>query len=296
MSTIEKAVNKQADLDQQGKQPDVSNETEQHGTEQKAQHMEARAQAALKRSNYLEKATIQLDLKRLESLNFVSLSPERRVINEELRTIKRKLLNNAFGALSSTLNHPNLIMVSSSRPGEGKTFTAVNLALSMALEKDKTVLLIDADVLRPNVSKTLGFAADHGLTDYLSGDELTVEDVLLSTNVDRLKVIAAGAPHHLSTELLASEKMLNLATEFATRYPDRVVIFDAPPLLGVNETAVLAAMCGQALVVVEENQTKLAEIEQAVALLPEELAVGFVINKAHRNQGKGYGYYYSKGA
>lgn len=300
MSTIEKAINKQSELNaQQGVQNDSTEPLLPSGQEvsaasvEKQQMRAASAQAETVRQHYLNNATIQLDLDRLESLNFVSLSPERRVINEEFRTIKRKLLNNAFGGLSSTLNHSNLIMVTSSRPGEGKTFTSVNLALSMALEKDKTVLLVDADVLRPMVSKTLGFSSDHGLTDYLSSDDLSVEDVLLSTNVDRLKVIAAGKPHHLSTELLASEKMLKLATEFATRYPDRVVIFDAPPLLGVNETAVLAAMCGQAVVVVEENQTKITEIDQAVALLPEELAVGFVINKAHRNQGKGYGYYYS---
>ncbi|SEA57629.1 XrtA-associated tyrosine autokinase [Alkalimonas amylolytica] len=291
MSTIEKAVNKQAEL-QQSKDGDVVVDPASLATEKQQRH-DTLQQAKQSRKDYLNSATVQLNLEQLEEKNFVSLSPERRLINEELRSIKRKLLNNAFGGLSTTLEHPNLIMVTSSRPGEGKTFTAVNLALSMALEKDKTVLLIDADVLRPNVAKTLNFQAEYGLTDYLSGDDLSVEDVLLSTNVDRLKLIAAGKPHHLSTELLASEKMMKLATEFATRYPDRVVIFDAPPLLGVNETAVLASMCGQAVIVIEENQTKLAEIEQAVALLPEELAVGFVINKAHRNQGKGYGYYYS---
>jgi protein-tyrosine kinase len=299
MSTIEKAVDKQSQLDADQASSLKATESADRSTAQDATTIErnaVRADAAAKAStqkDYLSKATIQLDLDRLEHLNFVSLTPERRVINEEFRVIKRKLLNNAFGGLSHTLKHPNLIMVTSSRPGEGKTFNAINLALSMALEKDKTVLLVDADVLRPMVAKTLDFTAEHGLTDYLSSDDLDVDDVLLSTNVDRLKLISAGRPHHLSTELLASEKMLKLATEFATRYPDRVVIFDAPPLLGVNETAVLASMCGQAVVVVEENESKLAEIDQAVALLPEEIAVGFVINKAHRNQGKGYGYYYS---
>ncbi|MEN3158067.1 XrtA-associated tyrosine autokinase [Alkalimonas sp. NCh-2] len=303
MSTIEKAVKKQSELDAQQEQSIGSESTQEalnvasskvaDERADKNLRREASDKAEMVRQSYLANATIQLDLEHLESLNFVSLSPERRIINEEFRSIKRKLLNNAFGGLSNSLKHPNLIMVTSSRPGEGKTFTAVNLALSMALEKDKTVLLVDADVLRPMVAKTLRFTTENGLTDYLSTDDLNVEDVLLSTNIDRLKIISAGKPHHLSTELLASEKMLQLATEFATRYPDRVVIFDAPPLLGVNETSVLAAMCGQAVVVVEENQTKITEIDQAVALLPEELAVGFVINKAHRNQGKGYGYYYS---
>jgi receptor protein-tyrosine kinase len=240
--------------------------------------------------------TVHLDLALLEKKNFVALSSERRLINEEYRVIKRKLINNAFGPLSKTLNHPNLILVSSSRPGEGKTFSAINLALSIALEQDKTVLLVDADVLRPNVSKTLNISHSLGLTDYLQSSNVTVRDILLSTNVERLKIITAGSPHHLSTELLASERMMQLVNEFATRYSDRIVIFDAPPLLGVNETAVMAAMCGQAVVVVEENRTRLAEIEQSVSLLPKDMAIGFLINKAHRNQGKGYGYGYYYGA
>jgi len=238
----------------------------------------------------------QIDLKLLEQQGFVSLSTQRRLINEEYRVIKRKLINNAFGPLSSTLKHPNLIMVSSSRPGEGKTFSSINLALSIALEQDKTVLLVDADVLRPKVSKTLGVKHEVGLTDYLLSSNISVADIMLNTNVPRLKLITAGTPHHLSTELLASDRMLKLAAEFANRYADRVVIVDAPPLLGVNETSVLAAMCGQAVLVVEENKTRLAEIEQCVTLLPTEMAVGFLINKAHRNQGKGYGYGYYYGA
>ena len=158
------------------------------------------------------------------------------------------------------------------------------------------MLLVDSDVLRPSVSKTLKLQHHIGLTDYLLADDVKVSDIMLSTNVDRLKIITAGRPHHLSTELLASERMMQLASEFATRYKDRIVIFDAPPLLGVNETAVMASMCGQAVIVVEENKTKLAEIEQAVSLLPTDIAVGFLINKAHRNQGKGYGYGYYYGA
>ncbi len=222
----------------------------------------------------------------------MAIATERRLIYEEFRVIKRKLINNAFGPLSSSLKHPNLILVTSSRPGEGKTFTSVNLALSIALEQDKTVLLVDADVLRPNVSRTLQISTPRGLTDYLSTDKLDVSDIMYSTNVERLKLITAGKPHHLSTELLASDKMMDLVQEFASRYPDRIVIFDAPPLLGVNETSVMAGMCGQAVVVLEENKTKLDELDKAISLLPKDLAVGFVINKAYYSRDKGYGYGY----
>lgn len=247
----------------------------------------AQTVAAIAPRNYIE-----IDLQSLSNRNFVSIATERRLIYEEYRVIKRKLINNAFGGLSSTLKHPNLILVSSSRPGEGKTFTSVNLALSIALEQDKTVLLVDADVLRPNVSRTLEISTPLGLTDYLSSTDVNAADIIYSTNVERLKIITAGKPHHLSTELLASDKMIELVNEFASRYPDRIVIFDAPPLLGVNETAVLAAMCGQAVVVLEENKTKLNELDKALSLLPKELAVGFVINKAYYSRDKGYGYGY----
>lgn len=235
---------------------------------------------------------LNIDLASLSERNFVSMATERRLIYEEFRVIKRKLINNAFGSLSTTLKHPNLILVTSSRPGEGKTFTSVNLALSIALEQDKTVLLVDADVLRPNVSRTLEITTQLGLTDYLSSNDVDVADIIYSTNVERLKIITAGKPHHLSTELLASDKMLELVQEFASRYPDRIVIFDAPPLLGVNETCVMAGMCGQAVVVLEENKTKLHELDKALSLLPKELAVGFVINKAYYSRDKGYGYGY----
>ena len=315
MSIIEKAIRKQSDSS--GKQADTTLERAQQVTAPDidaplqqdaaaprhepvysalAQDSVTSEEQAVTGDSQGYKPSIVLDLKILEQKNFVSLSSERRLINEEYRVIKRKLISNAFGALSSTLKHPNLILVSSSRPGEGKTFSAINLALSIALEQDKTVLLVDSDVLRPSVSKTLNIQHDVGLTDYLLSNEIKVSDIILSTNVERLKIITAGRPHHLSTELLASERMLMLVNEFASRYSDRIVIFDAPPLLGVNETAVMASMCGQAVVVVEENHSKLAEIEQAVALLPKDVAIGFLINKAHRNQGKGYGYGYYYGA
>lgn len=283
MSTIEKALDKML-LDDAAKT-----------TSSEAVPVDVKGKPGAQQSE--DKLTVNIDTQRLSQLNFVANAQDRSQISEEYRVIKRKLINNAFGALSNTLKNANLIMVTSSRPGEGKTFTSVNLALSIALEQDKTVLLIDADVLRPNVSRTLDISVPLGLTDYLSSDKVDVTDIMYSTSVDRLKLIAAGKPHHLSTELLASDKMAALVQEFASRYPDRIVIFDAPPLLGVNETSVLAAMCGQAVVVVEENKTNLNELEKAISLLPTDLAVGFVINKANRSTDKGYGYgygYYAK--
>lgn len=240
---------------------------------------------------------IQLDLQKLESKGFVSNSTNssRKLINEEYRAIKRKVLDNAFGPLSKSLTNSNIIMVTSSRPGEGKTFTAVNLALSIALEQDKTVLLVDADVLRPNVMRTLELKNEVGLMEYLLGEKSDISEVMNNTNIPNLRIIPAGKSHHLSTELLASERMYSAVEEFANRYPDRVVIVDTPPLLGINETAILANLAGQAIVVTEENKSRLIDIQKAVAHLNPEMAIGFVLNKAQgiNHDGAGYGYYYA---
>ncbi|MEH6711267.1 MAG: XrtA-associated tyrosine autokinase [Paraglaciecola polaris] len=238
---------------------------------------------------------IEINLVKMEEKGFVSTSAKRRLINEEYRAIKRKIIDNAFGPLSKSLNNSNIIMVTSSRPGEGKTFTAVNLALSIALEQDKTVLLVDADVLRPNVMRTLELQNQQGLMEYLLGEKTDIAEVICQTNVPNLRIIAAGKSHHLSTELLASEKMYDVVQEFANRYPDRLVIVDTPPLLGINETAILANLAGQAIVVAEEATTKISDIQEAVSHLNPEMAIGFVVNKGQKvdRKGTGYGYYYA---
>ena len=238
-----------------------------------------------------------INFERLDKNGHISLNGDRKQINEEYREIKRKLLANAFGSLAKTLHNPNIIMVTSSRPSEGKTFTATNLAMSIASEQDKTVLLVDADVLKPNVLNTLGLERRKGLMEYLTGDVDDISDVLYPTNIDKLKIIPAGKSHHLSTELLASQKMHETVDEFANRYPDRIVIFDTPPLIGINESAILANFAGQAVVVVEEGKAKIGDIKMSVERLNPDMAIGFVVNKSVHNDTDGsgyYGYYYSE--
>jgi receptor protein-tyrosine kinase len=241
---------------------------------------------------------LDIDLDSMEDKGYVSITNSRRLVNEEYRAIKRKVLNNAFGPLSKTLENSNVIMVSSPRPNDGKTFTAINLALSIALEQDKTVLLVDADVLRPSVMRELGVSFDKGLMEYLLGDVTSLSEVMYSTNIEKLKVIPAGKSHHLSTELLASEKMWETVQEFSRRYSDRVVIFDTPPLLGINETAILANLAGQAVVVIKENSSKVSDINEAVQQLSPDMSKGFVVNQSTQSgEGSGYyGYYYSGNA
>ncbi len=280
MSTIEKALAKQK-IAQQEKElsvPDLPVEEKPIITKET-------------RATLPNNEVLILDKLELEKRGFLIDNGTRKTIKDEFRQIKRKLLNNAFGAASKTLNRSNLVMVSSSKPNEGKTFISINLALSIALEQDKTVLLIDADVLRPSINRELGFKEVPGLIEYLLGQKNNISEIMYSTNIDKLKVIPAGEPHHLSNELLASDRMESLAKELAERYPDRIVIFDCPPLIGVTETLVLANLMGQALVVVEESKTPLADIQKATENLNDDLALGLVLNKAIRSHKDMYGYY-----
>ncbi len=289
MSTIEKAMGKLAQQAQAKEKPPVPTEKQQ----QQAEEANSPASGSLVK----DKPILQIDsavLKRLGMLSDIR-SRETRVLSDEYRGIKRKLLKNAFEPDLIPQNKSNLIMVTSANPGEGKTFTSINLALSLALEKDKTVLLIDSDVLKPTVSKTLGIGQHMGLMEYLLGQTDDIADVIYHTNIPNLRIMPAGMPHHLSNELLASDKMRALTEELNSRYSDRVVLFDSPPVLGVNETVVLSNFVGQAVVVVEQDKTKLAAIKSAVLQFSEELAIGYVLNKAVHGKTGTYGYGYGYG-
>ncbi|WP_297529658.1 XrtA-associated tyrosine autokinase [Thiohalobacter sp.] len=244
---------------------------------------------------------IDIDLGSLQAGGIVDPhSTQRDQLAEEFRRIKRPLLKHVRGesASSTAITHPNLVMVTSSLAGEGKTFTSINLALSIAMEKDMTVLLVDADVAKPEVTKRLGIQAEKGLTDVLLDDDVWLGDVLIRTSVPKLSILPAGRPHPHATELLASSAMRELADEMSMRYPDRVIIFDSPPLLLTSEARVLAGLMGQILVVVEESKTPQPVVQEALNTIDGTEVVGLVLNKAHHHVGVdlygayGYGYGY----
>lgn len=235
---------------------------------------------------------VNLDFERLAAAGMVTPDAERSQVAEEFRHIKRPLLLNAFGEGALPRPDRNLIMVTSARPHEGKTFTAINLALSIALERDRTVLLVDADVARPSVSRVLDFPGTAGLVDFLADHDRRLSDLMLQTSLPKLRILPAGRRHAHSTELLASESMQQLAQELAERYPDRVVVFDSPPLLATSEAAVLAGLMGQVVMVVEAGKTKQQEVKEAIALLNPDQYVGLVLNKSSRPFGADYYYGY----
>jgi len=241
-------------------------------------------------------ARIQIDGLYAHGILDPSADPKDNFMAEEFRRIKRPVLTHVMGESASQVEHPNLVMVTSSVAGEGKTFTAINLAMSIAMEMDKTVLLVDADIAKPEVTSRLGVSARQGLTDVLLG-ECRVQDALLRTNVPSLSLLPAGKRHTHSTELLGSSNMRRLADELSLRYPDRIIIFDSPPLMLTSEARVLAGLMGQILVVVEESKTPQRIVTEALGMLDDSEIVGLVLNKSHRTFGGdyyGYGYGYGQ--
>jgi receptor protein-tyrosine kinase len=290
VSTIEKAIAKQKEAAQiKNTEPVVDAEKQPSTIRTKKSTPVSNSNNDISELSNYDK--IVLNSERLTERGFIYNSDSAHHIQEEFRHIKRKLLNNAFGLAAKTLKHSNLIMVSSSNPNEGKTFISINLALSIALEQDNTVLLIDADVLRPSLHRELEFENKKGLIEYLLSEVDSLSEVIYNTSIPNLKIIPAGKPHHLTNELLASTRMAQLAEELAERYPDRLVIFDSPPILGVTETPVLSSLVGQALVVVEESKTKINDVKRAVSQLNEDIAIGCVMNKTIRSNKDVYGYY-----
>lgn len=235
--------------------------------------------------------SIAIDPEQLRQAGMLIPDSKRSRIKEEYRHIKRPLLMNALGKGATIVEHSNLIMVTSARQGEGKTFNAINLALSIASERDRTVLLVDADVVKPTVSRFFGIDSGPGLVDFLVEDNLDLSEVLVETNVPSLTILPAGNTHHLSTELLASGSMRQLAEEMSKRYSDRIIIFDSPPLLATTEASVLAHLMGQVVMVVESDRTRQAQVKEALALLKPEMIVGFVLNKSRSSFGSDYYYY-----
>lgn len=238
-----------------------------------------------------QRRTVAIDFERLAANGLLSPNSANDSIASEFRAIKRPLLRNAFGKGITPLDNGNLIMITSAQPGEGKTFVSVNLAMSIAMERDTTVLLVDADVIKPMISKTLGIPSAPGLVDcLLSGRD--VSEFLLKTNVPKFTILPAGSHHAHSTELLNSDAMSALARELASRYSDRIILFDSSPLLATNEAAVVAGMMGQVVMVVEAERTPQALVKESLAMLDSSLHVSFVLNKStNARRSKYYGYY-----
>ena len=233
---------------------------------------------------------ITLDLDAMAASGLLVPNQSRSLLANEFRVIKRPLIANAMGKGSNPIQNGNLIMVTSALPGEGKSFTAVNLAVSIAMELDNTVMLVDADVARPSVLTMLGLPPTEGLLDVVDKDSLDISEVLLHTNIEKLSILPSGTAHPRATELLASEAMIRLLDDVSKRYPDRIIVFDSPPLLLTTEARALATHMGQIVIVVQSGTTTQAAVREALSTIESCPLKMMVLNQATQSASDRYGY------
>jgi|APFre7841882630_1041343.scaffolds.fasta_scaffold01569_4 protein-tyrosine kinase len=238
---------------------------------------------------------VDLNLNAIAASGLLVPSQTHSLLASEFRVIKRPLLANAMGKGTSPIRNGNLIMVTSALPGEGKSFTAINLAISIAMEMDNTVMLVDADVARPTVLSMLGLPPTEGLLDVVTANSLDISGVLLRTNIEKLSILPSGTQHQRATELLASDAMIRLLDDMAKRYLDRIIIFDSPPLLATTEARALATHMGQIVVVVQASETSQGAVKEALSTIAACPLKMMVLNQATQSVSERYGYGYAYG-
>jgi len=233
---------------------------------------------------------LRIDPERLHQQGLILPEDKRTPTAEAFRRVKRQILLNLEHSKPDT--RPNLVMVTSALPGEGKSFCAVNLALSLAAEMDHTVLLVDGDVARPSLPQMLGVEADKGLMDVLLDREVHLSDALFRTDIGKLMLLPAGTVQRQATEMLSSGAMRGLLKELSEQDANRVIIFDSPPIMAASEASVLAGQMGQVVVVVEAGKTTEMALKAALGRIESSNVVGLLLNKGERaSLLDGYGEY-----
>lgn len=235
-------------------------------------------------------------IKKTSELNFTALAKDgyltpntmHSAVAEDYRFLKLLVIQIAKEMETAQAEGRNLVAITSAQRGEGKTFTSFNLAMSIAFERDTTVLLMDCDLIGRSLSKLLGLHNAIGLTDMLLDPHIELRDILTHTNVPKLKLIPAGRAHRDAPELMASKKMQSLAADLSARYDDRIVLIDTPPLLATSLAVVLTGLAGQILVVAEEGKTPQKRITEALSLLDKNKVINMVLNKCPRRSTNKY--------
>lgn len=217
--------------------------------------------------------------------NLVALTDPQSPEAEQFKILRTNILFPLTGS------PPRSILVTSSAPGEGKTFAAANLAISIALNINRHVLLIDADMRRPQLHERFGFGSVPGLSNYLAEGRL-LPSLLLKTKVDKLTLLPAGPPPDNPAELIGAERMSSLLAEVTTRYPDRIVVIDAPPPAMAAETGVLARQVDGIILVVRYGSTRRDDLSDLVARVGEKKILGSIVNYIETAASRYYGYKY----
>jgi protein-tyrosine kinase len=233
-----------------------------------------------------------IDAVALERGGMVDWSRTRSRISEEFRLVQRQILRAAFGP-GAEPGFSNLLMVTSARPGEGKSFTSVNLAGSIARQGDHHVLLVDADSKRDSFCYALGLAEMRGLLDLVANPKLDPSPLIVKTPIERLSILPVGRERERSAELFSTKEMTRLIQSLGRRYADRLLVLDAPPCLSTSDPAVLAPVVGQILFVVEADRTQRDEVEASLDLIQACPNITLVLNKQQISSRYTFGAYSS---
>jgi receptor protein-tyrosine kinase len=233
-----------------------------------------------------------VDAVSLERAGMVDWSRTRTRISEEFRLVQRQIMRSAFGP-GAEPGFSNLLLVTSSRPGEGKSFMATNLAGSIARQGDHHVLLVDSDSKRDSICYSLGLAQARGLLDLAANPKLDPAPLIVKTPIERLSILPVGRERERSAELFSTKEMTRLIQSLGRRYADRLLILDAPPCLSTSDPAVLAQVVGQILFVVEADRTQRDEIEASLDLIQACPTITMVLNKQQISSRYTFGAYSS---
>lgn len=237
---------------------------------------------------------ISIDRQALRSAGYLPEATQDRAFADQYRHIKRPLIAAATASDLRGPGSPGIIMMASALPGDGKTFTSINLALSMARERDISVVLVDGDLAKPHVSRIFGAEDELGLLDALVDSNINVNSLVLPTDVRGLSILPAGKPRDGATELLASERMKQIAADLQAHDPRRVLLFDSSPLLVTSESQVLATVVGRVVLVVRSTVTPKQAVLDAIAKLGAECPVSIVLNQGRPTITQSY--YYNQGS
>ena len=240
----------------------------------------------------------KIDRQRLTASNMIDPDGPVTGLSEEFRIVKRQLLLAARGGKGlDPIDRGERILICSAHPNEGKTFCAINLALSMASEKDNRVLLVDADFAKPSVLARFGIPSSPGLMDALANPSVDVEDYVIATDIPNLSILPAGAQTNQDTEYLAASRAGAVLDQLTAHDPARIIIFDSPPALAASPASVLALQVGQTVVVVHADVTTDSALRDALSLLSGCEHIQLMLNKTKFSPtGRKFGSYYGYGA
>jgi protein-tyrosine kinase len=220
-----------------------------------------------------------VDMTSLFRAGMIDWNRVRSRVSEEFRLVQRQIVRTAFTAAGAEPGFSNLLMITSSIPGEGKSFTSLNLAACIARQRDHHVLLIDIDSKRDSFCMALGLGDAPGLLDIAANSELDASQVMAKTAIENLSVLPIGIERDLGPELFASKQMTKLIQAIGRRYADRLIVLDAPPTLSTSDPAALAPIVGQVLFVVEAERTQRDEVVSSLDLLQACPTITLLLNK-----------------